>query len=70
MYGSGRIRISYRSGGKQFLGQVLGGENRSLCIVIPSAAEGSFLHCGNQRVCAEGKRCLGAVSHATISVLP
>ena len=39
-------------------------------IVIPSAAEGSFLHCGNQRVCAEGKRCLGAVLHQTISVLP
>ena len=72
MYGSGRIRISYRSGGKQFLGRVprAGGENRSLRIVIPSAAEGSFLHGGNQRVCAEGKRCLGAVSHATISVLP
>ena len=53
-----------------FWGRFWGGENRSLCIVIPSAAEGSFLHCGNQRVCAEGKRCLGADSHATISVLP
>ena len=49
MYGSGRIRISYRPGGKQFLGRVLGvrGENRSPRIIIPSAAEGSFLHCGN-----------------------
>ena len=71
MYGSGRIRISYRSGGKQFLGRVLGGggENRSPRIVIPSAAEGSFLHCGNQRVCVEGKRSLGAASHQAISVL-
>ena len=49
MYESGRIRISYRPGGKQFLGRVLGvrGENRSPRIIIPSAAEGSFLHCGN-----------------------
>ena len=38
-------------------------------IVIPSAVEGSFLYCGNQRVCAEGKRCLGAASHQAMSVL-
>ena len=38
-------------------------------IVIPSVAEGSLLHCGNQRVCAEGKRCLGAASHQAMSVL-
>ena len=38
-------------------------------LVIPSAAEGSLLHCGNQRVCAEGKRCLGAASHQAMSVL-
>ena len=39
-------------------------------IVIPSAAEGSLLPCRNQRVCAEGKRCLGAASHQAMSVLP
>ena len=39
-------------------------------IVIPSVAEGSLLPCGNQRVCAEEKRCLGAVSHQAMSVLP
>ena len=27
------------------------------------------MHCGNQRVCAEGKRCLGAASHQAMSVL-
>ena len=36
-------------------------------IVIPSAVEGFLPPCGNQRVCAEGKRCLGVVSHATMS---
>ena len=38
-------------------------------IVIPSAAEGSLLHCENQRVCTEGKRCPGAASHQAMSVL-
>ena len=38
-------------------------------LVIPSAAEGSLLHCGNQRVCTKGKRCLGAASHQAMSTL-
>ena len=38
-------------------------------IVIPSVAEGSLLHCGNQRVCAEGKRCPSAASHQAMNVL-
>ena len=38
-------------------------------LVIPSAAEGSLLHCGNQHVCTEGKRCLGAASHQAMSAL-
>ena len=56
---------------------LFGGSDRGLVagdcglsrIVIPSAAEGSLLHCGNQRVCTEGKRCPGAVSHQAMSVL-
>ena len=28
-----------------------------------------YCTCGNQRVCAEGKRCPGAASHASLSVL-
>ncbi len=38
-------------------------------LVIPSAAEGSLLHCGNQRVCTKGKRCLGAASRQAMSTL-
>ena len=40
------------------------------CMVIPSVAEGSLRHCDHQHVCIEGKRWLGAASHATMSVLP
>ena len=32
-------------------------------------SRGSLLHCGNQRVCAVGKRCPSAVSHQAMTVL-
>ena len=35
----------------------------------PERSPRSLLHCGNQRVCAEGKRCPGAASQQALSVL-
>ena len=53
MYGSGRIRISYRSCGKQFWGRVLGAgvENRSPRIVISSEVEKSLPYAVKQPMC-------------------
>ena len=36
----------------------------------PERSPRSLLLCRNQRVCTEGKRCLGAASHQAMSVLP
>ena len=36
----------------------------------PERSPRSLLHCGNLRVCAKGKRCLGVISHQAMSVLP